>query len=285
MGEVKQINIKNRTYSFYNDIIDIKNFDERLLKIDKKSYKNISIYNIGYMTIDDCKHIHSVNPLYLHIDHANGYIEEKGVNKYLVFDSTDENKELLKKYSDVFDGVRDKIKKVSSDECDIWFWLFQDIGFKYENYVCNGFHDLIQKAMNVNNVAIVYVKRNAYRIHFWYISKNDVINIINSSNLVDKRSILQTFFLINFLLYIKISENTDLTYYQKTRDMILNRGKDYYKNSKEILRVRERDKYRNLSEEEKNENREYGKNRYRNMSEGKKQRLKQYQKKVSKKLS
>ena len=118
MGEVKQINIKNRTYSFYNDIIDIKNFDERLLKIDKKSYKNISIYNIGYMTIDDCKHIHSVNPLHLHVDHANGYIEEKGVTKYLVFDSTDENKELLKKYNNAFNGIKSNIKEVSSGKCD-----------------------------------------------------------------------------------------------------------------------------------------------------------------------
>ena len=121
MGEVKQINIKNRTYYFYNDIIDLENFDARLLKIDKKSYKDIGIYNIGYITIkkiDDCKNIHIVSPLYLIIAQANGYIEEKGVNKYLVFNSTDENKELLKKYSDVFDGIRDKIKEVSSDECD-----------------------------------------------------------------------------------------------------------------------------------------------------------------------
>ena len=51
MGEIKQVNIKNRTYYFYNDIIDLKNFDARLLKIDKKSYKNIAIYNIGYITI------------------------------------------------------------------------------------------------------------------------------------------------------------------------------------------------------------------------------------------
>ena len=62
--------------------------------------------------------IFSVNPLYLRIDHANGYIEEKGVNKYLVFDSTDENKELIKKYNDVFNGIRDKIKEVNIDECD-----------------------------------------------------------------------------------------------------------------------------------------------------------------------
>ena len=100
MGEVKQINIKNETYYFYNDITDIKNFDPILLKIDRKSYKNIGIYNIGYITIkkiDDYENIYSVNPLYLIIAHASGYIEEKDVNKYLIFRSTDENKELLKK--------------------------------------------------------------------------------------------------------------------------------------------------------------------------------------------
>ena len=121
MGEVKQINIKNRTYHYLNDIINLKKFDARLLKIDKKSNKDIGIYNIGYITkkkTDDCKNIQSVNPLNLLIDHASVYIEEKGVNKYLVFDSTDENKELLKKYNDVFNGIRDKIKEINSDECD-----------------------------------------------------------------------------------------------------------------------------------------------------------------------
>ena len=56
--------------------------------------------------------------MHLLINHANGHIEEKGVNKYLIFDSTDENKELLKKYADVWNGIRDKIKKISRDECD-----------------------------------------------------------------------------------------------------------------------------------------------------------------------
>ena len=56
--------------------------------------------------------------MYLNITHASGYIEEKGVNKYLVFDSTDENKELIKKYNDVFNGIINKIKKISGDECD-----------------------------------------------------------------------------------------------------------------------------------------------------------------------
>ena len=51
MGTIKQIDIKNRTYYFYNDIIDLKSFKSNLLKIDKKSYKDIGIYNIGYITI------------------------------------------------------------------------------------------------------------------------------------------------------------------------------------------------------------------------------------------
>ena len=97
MGEVKQINIKNRTYYFYNDIIDLKDFDAKLLKIDKKSYKNIDIYYIGYITIkiiDDYESIYSVNPLYLYINH-------------------DEIKEVLKKYADVWDGIKDKIKAIN----------------------------------------------------------------------------------------------------------------------------------------------------------------------------
>ena len=91
------------------------------LKIDKKSYKNIGIYNIGYITkktIHDCEKIYSVNPLYLLIDHSNGYIEEKGVNKYLVFESTQENKELPKKYNDVLNVIKYKIKEVSDSEFD-----------------------------------------------------------------------------------------------------------------------------------------------------------------------
>ena len=99
MGETKQINIKNQTYCFYNDIIDLKDFHAKLLKIDKKLYKNLDIYYTGHMTIkkiDDYESIYSVNPLYLRIDHASGYIEEKNGNKYLIFDSVNENKEVLK---------------------------------------------------------------------------------------------------------------------------------------------------------------------------------------------
>ena len=114
MGSIKEINVKNRTYYFSNDIIDIKTFDSKNLKLDKKKYKDLDIYNIGYVTIKkigDCYDVNSVNPLYLRIDNASGYIEEINEDKYLVFDVRDENKELLKKYNDVFNGLIDKIKK------------------------------------------------------------------------------------------------------------------------------------------------------------------------------
>ena len=86
-----------------------------MLKIDRKSYKDIGIHNIGYIAIkkiDDCENIYRVNPLYLLVSYASGYIEEKCVNKYLIFDFTDENKELLKKYNDVWNGIKSKIEEV-----------------------------------------------------------------------------------------------------------------------------------------------------------------------------
>ena len=75
-----------------------------------------------------------------------------------------------------------------------------------------------------------------------------------------------------------MSENTDLSYYKKTQDVVLNKAKYHYKNNKVRLRGQARDKYRNLSEEERNKKTEYGKNRYHNMSDEKKQRLKEYRK-------
>ena len=101
MGYIKEINIKNRTYYFFNDMISIKNFDSSLLNIDKKSYKNIGIYYIRYITIksiSDYENIDSVNPLYLIIGKVDGYIEENSGNKHLTFASTDKNKKVLEKY-------------------------------------------------------------------------------------------------------------------------------------------------------------------------------------------
>ena len=80
MGEAKEINIKNQTYYFFDDMIDIKTFHSSLLKIDKTSHKDIDIYYSGYITIkkfSDCENIQSVNPLYLIVHSATGYFKEK----------------------------------------------------------------------------------------------------------------------------------------------------------------------------------------------------------------
>ena len=106
MGNTKNINIKNRTYYFFDDVINITNLDPNLLKIDKKSYKSINIYYIGYVTMKDSRYvkINSVNPLYLIIDKVDGHFEKKG-SKCFILDSTDKNKEVLIKYTKLWDGT------------------------------------------------------------------------------------------------------------------------------------------------------------------------------------
>ena len=110
MGEVKEINIKNRTLYFFDDMIDIKNFHSNLLKIDKKSHKDIDIYYISYITtkiIRDCENIYSVNPLYLVIHSVTGNFKEKNGEKYLIIDSID-------KYEQVFSRIISEIKTLNS---------------------------------------------------------------------------------------------------------------------------------------------------------------------------
>ena len=83
MGKIRQINIKNRTYYFYNDQINLKDFDARLLKVDKKDYNEIDIYYIGYVAVEEmanCNNINSVNLLYLMINEMIGHVEEKHEN-------------------------------------------------------------------------------------------------------------------------------------------------------------------------------------------------------------
>ena len=92
---------------------------------------------------------------------------------------------------DISEGI-DVNKTSFSKECDIChYWYFKGIGFKYEPYLCNGYHDLIQKAMSFNNVAIVYVNGNADRISFWHMRKNYAINKMNGSNLIDKSGVIK----------------------------------------------------------------------------------------------
>ena len=100
-------------FEWVNDMINIEDFDSKLLKIDKKSYKNMGIY-LRYITIkkiNDYENIYSVNPLYLIIGKVDRLIEEKNGSKYLVFDSTDESKELLKKTQSFRMGLNTKLRQ------------------------------------------------------------------------------------------------------------------------------------------------------------------------------
>ena len=109
MGQDKQLNIKNQTYYFFDDMTDIRNFQSNLLKIDKKPYKDDNIYYIGYITMkkfNDCEHIHSVNPLYLIIHSATGYFKEKNGEKYLIISVTE-------KYEEVFSEILSEIKTIN----------------------------------------------------------------------------------------------------------------------------------------------------------------------------
>ena len=114
MGETKQINIKNRTYYFYNDQTDLKDFDARLLKIDKKDYNETDIYYVTIKKIGDYNNINSVNPLYLIISEMIGHFEKKNENEYLVLDDIDENKEVLEKYEEVWEGIKKEIETINS---------------------------------------------------------------------------------------------------------------------------------------------------------------------------
>ena len=96
MAITKQMNIKNRTYYFYNDLIKLFNFDPNMVQLDKKIFKGINIYYIGYITKREEYKINSVNPLYLLIYKIGGFIEEKRGNKYLNIAFTDNNDEVLK---------------------------------------------------------------------------------------------------------------------------------------------------------------------------------------------
>ena len=108
-----------------------------MLKIDKKHYKEINIYYIGYITIkkiDDCENIYSVNPLYLLVNHASGYIEEKIGNKYLTFgDYVNENKALLKKYVDVWDSIKNETKAINGGEKNNYGKDYMKIKFSSED--------------------------------------------------------------------------------------------------------------------------------------------------------
>ena len=105
MGNIKDINI-----NFFHVMINIRNFDSSLLKLDKKSFKNIAIYYIGYITKKDKYAINSVNPLYLISHDVDGFIEEKEGN----FAFTDSCSEVSKECAEIWKEIKDQIEKINS---------------------------------------------------------------------------------------------------------------------------------------------------------------------------
>ena len=99
-------------------MINIKDFDPKLLKLDKNSYQNIDIYYIGYITKKDAYKINSVNPLYLLVHRIDDFIEEKRGNKYLNTFFTDSNNEVLKKYAEVWSGIKDQIEQINNGKLE-----------------------------------------------------------------------------------------------------------------------------------------------------------------------
>ena len=108
---IRQLNIKGKTHYFYNDLINIKNFNINKLKLDKKDVLGNDVYFIGYITKKPQWHVFSVNPLYLMINRVKGHFEEVDGDKYLIISS--ENGDIMQKYEEFFDGIKEIIKKVN----------------------------------------------------------------------------------------------------------------------------------------------------------------------------
>ena len=115
MTTTNQLKIKNRTFHFYNDLINILNFEASSLKLDKKTSMGFDIYYIGYVDKKSEWNVNSVNPLYLMINRIAGFVDEKNGVKYLNIADTARNNEILKKYNQVFDKIKYHVKKINDN--------------------------------------------------------------------------------------------------------------------------------------------------------------------------
>ena len=131
MGKVTDLNIKNKTYHFFNDMVDIKDFQSNLLTIDKKPHKDFDIYYVGYITIKeigDYNHIRSINPLYQIFNSATGYFKEENEKKYSILDSTE-------KYEEVFSDIKSEIGTINGGEKMYYENKYDRIGVNTDDVV------------------------------------------------------------------------------------------------------------------------------------------------------
>ena len=145
---IKDIDIKHRTYYFFNDIINIENFSPNNIKIDENSYKNILIYYIGYVTIKNYVKICSENLLYLIFRHVNRYFEEINKSKYLTLIPTNGSQENIKKYEELWSKIKDLIKSITKNS--------NDYEEKYMNIKFNSVDELpLNKTIEIPTITIV----------------------------------------------------------------------------------------------------------------------------------
>ena len=152
MTTVKQMNMKNRTYYFYNDLNNAKDFDARLLKLDKKTSMNLGIYYIGYVTKKPVYNVDIVNPLYLLVNRIDGFIEEKDGGKYLNIASTDKNSQVLKKYLEVWNGIKDCIEKINDNELGEYDRDYMKIKFNSDDDIT------LNKQLNLLTITVIIRK-------------------------------------------------------------------------------------------------------------------------------
>ena len=116
MNSAKEIEIKNGTYYFFDDMINIKNLYPKKIKADENTYRNILIQHIRYVTVKDLSYVttNSVKSLYLTISKIYGHVENSNENKYLTLVNTDESKDTLKKYEELWNKIRDLIRSIKT---------------------------------------------------------------------------------------------------------------------------------------------------------------------------
>ena len=148
MGTTKEINIKNRTYYFYNDIIDLDEFDVNKIKVDKKDFNDTDIYYLGYehkKKISECNVINSVNLIYLRIININGQFEK---GKDDVWHLVIADKDVYKNFLDIFESIKNKITEKT------WDALEYDKGYMKIKFENNNIF-LIDKDVNIYTATII----------------------------------------------------------------------------------------------------------------------------------
>ena len=185
---IRQLNIEGRTYYFYNDLINIKNFNSNNLQLDKKRVVGSDVYYTGYITKKPQWNVNSLNLLYLMINKIKGHIEEVDGDKYLIISF--ENGDIMQIYQEVFDGIKEIIKKINDYSQPIKYDdNYMKIKFNTDdNIPLNKIIYFLTTTIIIRS--IVSIKGHDYRIHFWYLSKNDVIVLMTNSNLKDKNGTL-----------------------------------------------------------------------------------------------